>query len=242
MDKTNERASLYFFKTARSSASLLILMGIALVLFALSNKMEGYWIFIAVGIIMFILGLIMTFRVNVAKVKGREIDEIAQGMAESTDLDKRALRELDLFEQDIEEMDQVVLKGYCTVPIETAPLYRFDEEDGRARSSTYQLSKVYVDDDRMYAYTLARSLVDSERIDGAYSWTYASIKDIAIEKLIKECMLSPKKDGPTKEGYFDALVVYRKRGERVKFAVDESCMEDAKDIVEYVKGKINGHN
>ena len=144
-----------------------------------------------------------------------------------TQLLKNALEALNLDEEDLENLESMVITGYTVSPIKTEPLFRWDEEDQTARSSNYQMTLFLLDETIMFTYTQVHSLVDSEYADGSHIWRYAAITDCQLSKVVRRCVINPRKQEEKTEARFNEMTITGENGERYIYAFTEDQRENA---------------
>ena len=164
---------------------------------------------------------------NFIKVDGKYIDESADKLMQRTQLLKNALEALNLDEEDLENLESMVITGSTVSPIKTEPLFRWDEEDQTARSSNYQMTLFLLDETIMFTYTQVHSLVDSEYADGSHIWRYAAITDCQLSKVVRRCVINPRKQEEKTEARFNEMTITGENGERYIYAFTEDQRENA---------------
>ena len=228
----DERIVLYFYKKNITSALLLLILGFGIVSVGINRK-DSY-IFLIIGIIFAAMAVWMWIRQRFMQVKGAEVDGSADRFVENSALITKALKELDLDEEDVRDLEQLTLQGYSPMAIATEPLFRVDSEDGKARSSNYQIAYFILDEEVMFTYTQAKSLVDSEYFDGGHIWRYKAITGSQIKEIPKLCMTAPEKEEGKIEKTFNVLVISGENGETFGFAFGEDDRNNAEYIMDHI--------
>ncbi len=228
----DERIVLYFYKKNITSALLLLILGFGIVSVGINRK-DSY-IFLIIGIIFAAMAVWMWIRQRFMQVKGAEVDGSADRFVENSALFTKALKELNLDEEDIRDREQLTLQGYSPMAIATEPLFRVDSEDGKARSSNYQIAYFILDEEVMFTYTQAKSLVDSEYFDGGHIWRYKAITGSQIKEIPKLCMTAPEKEEGKIEKTFSVLVISGENGETFGFAFGEEDRNNAEYIMDHI--------
>lgn len=238
--RVDERNILYFYKHAVSSLIFLMVLTFAFV--SLGYAKENGKLFIIIGIIFFGITVYQFISPYLKKVSGKELDESAYGIVKRTKLQSNAVESLGIDEDIVESAIYSILSGYCPHPIKTEPLFRFDKEDGRARSSAYQLSILFIGDDTLYTYTQVNSLVDKEYMDGSQIWSFKSIKDCRLDTCVMSCFEQPGQTGAKRDGNFEEIVIESINGKKLCFAVEPSQREKAEKTVEIILEKMTEAN
>lgn len=227
MDRTyDEKNLLYFCKRASSSVFLLAILAFLMWSVGFSRE-EGGWIWMVIAVIFAAMAVWTLLKPNFIKVDGKYIDESADKLMQRTQLLKNALEALNLDEEDLENLESMVITGYTVSPIKTEPLFRWDEEDQTARSSNYQMTLFLLDETIMFTYTQVHSLVDSEYADGSHIWRYAAITDCHLSKVVRRCVINPRKQEEKTEARFNEMTITGENGERYIYAFTEDQRENA---------------
>ncbi len=229
----DERIVMYFCKKNISSALLLLILGFGIVSVGINR--EDSYIFIGIGVVFGVMAVWMWIRQRFISVKGTEVDDSAKKYMSKAQIRTKALKELEIDEEDIEGLDKLILKGYSPMGINTEPFFRVDREDGKARSSNYQITYFIMDETVMFTYSQTKSLIDSEFYGGEHVWRFKAIKECRIETVPKLCMTAPGKEEEKEEKTFNVLIIKGENKEIFGFAFDE---ED-RSIAEYIDGYIN---
>lgn len=228
----------YFFKSPSSTTFFITLMAIGLTLVGVVQ--ENGIVFIILGIIFFLINIWQLIRGFLTHVKGTEVDASAEKFMGNINLKQNVIDSLEIDEGVLEEIDHSILHGYCAFGIETEALYRWDEEDGLARSSNYQLTYVGLDKEILFLHTIVKSLIDAEFQETSHIWKITDIETIEIRKVIRDCLISPKKNSDIRKADFSVLWIHSAKGEDFTFALREDQTEDAQRVVDHVvqiKGK-----
>ena len=99
----DERIVLYFYKKNITSALLLLILGFGIVSVGINRK-DSY-IFLIIGIIFAAMAVWMWIRQRFMQVKGVEVDGSADRFVENSALFTKALKELDLDEEDVRDLE-----------------------------------------------------------------------------------------------------------------------------------------
>ena len=225
---------LYFIKKISTATMFLFVMSMLFMGVGYGRGVTS--VYFIVGIILFLLWIWQLIRTLFSEVKGSQVDESAEKFKQSTNLIKKAHESLNIDEEDLKDAQVLRMDGYCCLPIETEPLFRWDEKDQRVRSSNYQLTAFFLDKGLLLTYTEVKSLVDSEYFEGSHIWRFAGITDVIIEKIPQRCRITSKRDGEKTEKDFDVLTIIGENGERLSYAIGQGQMETA----EYIRDAIMG--
>lgn len=232
----DERIVLYFIKKVSTTTMFLFVMAILFAGVGYSRGTNNP--FFIIGVMMFVMWLWQLIRTLFTTVKGTEVDESVERFKSNTNLMKNAYDALNLDDDEVNNAERIQLDGYCCAPIETEPLFRWDEEEQRVRSSNYQLSCFFLDKGVLLTYTEVKSLVDTEFYENSHIWRFAGITDVAIEKIPCRCRTSSKRDGEKVEKEFDVLTITGENGEKLSYAIGPNQME----IAEHIRDVILGEN
>ena len=230
----DERIALYFVKNISTATLFLLVMAMLFIGVGYSRGLTNAYFLI--GILLFVLWIWQLIRTVFSEVKGSQVDASADKFRETTNLIKNAYTALNVSEEDMKEAQMLRMDGYCCLPIETEPLFRWDEEEQKARSSNYQLTCFFLDKGLFLTYTEVKSLVDTEFYEGSHIWRFAGITDVIIEKIPHRCRITNKRDSEKVEKEFDVLTIIGENGERLSYAIGEGQMETAEYIREEVMG------
>ncbi len=227
---------LYFYK--RISTATLFLFAMATMFTGIGYGRGVTSAYFIIGIGLYFLWIWQLFRTLFSDVKGTEVDNAARRFLQSSNLIRNAYHSLQVDEEDVEGAELLQMDGYCCIPLETEPLYRWDEEDQTARSSNYQRTCFFLDRDvaMLLTYTEVRSLVDKEFAESSHIWRFAGIRDILIENIPQRCRITPKKTTEKIAKEFTALTIIGENGERLSYAIGQEQMETA----EYIRDAILG--
>ena len=225
---------LYFIKKISTATMFLFVMSMLFMGVGYGRGVTS--VYFIVGISLFLLWIWQLIRTLFSEVKGSQVDESAEKFKQSTNLIKKAHESLNIDEEDLKDAQVLRMDGYCCLPIETEPLFRWDEKDQRVRSSNYQLTAFFLDKGLLLTYTEVKSLVDSEYFEGSHIWRFAGITDVIIEKIPQRCRITSKRDGEKTEKDFDVLTIIGENGERLSYAIGQGQMETA----EYIRDAIMG--
>lgn len=227
MDRTyDERNLLYFCKRPNSSVLLLTILAFAMGSVGYGRESTG-WIYMIMAAGFTLMAVWTYVKPRFIKIRGKDIDQTAEALMERTQLIKNALEALNLEEEDMERLESLVLTGYTAAAIKTEPLFRWDKEDDTARSSNYQMTLFLLDDTIMFSYAQVHSLVDSEYADSSHIWRYAAITDCRLGKVVRRCVINPRKEEEKTEGEFCELTITGENGEKFVYAFSEDQREDA---------------
>lgn len=229
----DERTVLYFYRKNRASAILLLVLGFATGSIGLNRK--GSYVFLMIGIAFVIMSLWLWVRQRFIHIKGEEVDRsVCRHMSEES-VRKKALEKFDLDEEDLDDLQGLVLRGYTPLGIDTEPIFRWDTDDGTARSSNYQMTYFIMDKEIMFTYSQVRSLVDPESFDGGRVWRFNAIRSSEIGTVSKMCMTAPGRVENQAEGFFNMLFITDENNGSFGFAF----AEDDRGAAEYIDGYIN---
>lgn len=230
----DERIILYFIKKVSTATMFLFVM--ALLFTGVGYGRGTTSAFFLIGVVLFLLWIWQLIRTLFTEVKGSQVDESAEKFMQTTNLIKNAYISLNVDKEDLKDAQLLRMDGYCCLPIETEPLFRWDEADQKVRSSNYQLTSFFLDKGILLTYTEVKSLVDSEYYEGSHIWRFAGITDVIIEKIPQRCRINNKKDCEKVVKEFDVLTIVGENGERLSYAIGTGQMETAEYIREEVMG------
>lgn len=227
----------YFYKQALASLILFAVIGAALC--AVGLKEDSSRVFLFIGLLFFAMAAAQFIRDRVRKMSGSKVDEHLKQMVSSIKLRRNALDKLCIDEPDVEGAKVATIYGFSAEPIDTGALIKKDEEDGRTRTSNYQLSVLFFCKDRFYTYSDMRSLVDKERREFGRMWRYGNVERCYIETLERTFPIN--KDGSkTDTAEFTYLTIEGRRGEHFCFAFDgvDGGELIANSVVEYLTERV----
>jgi len=229
-----ERIILYFVKKISTANAFLFIMSMLFTGIGYGRGLTSAYFLI--GILLFVLWVWQMFRTIFTEVKGSQVDASAEKFMQTTTLEKNAYESLNVDEEDVAGAEMLRMDGYCCLPIETEPLFRWDENDQKTRSSNYQQTVFFLDKGLLLTYTEVKSLVDTEFYKGSHIWRIASITDIIIEKIPQRCRITSKRESEKVVKEFDVLTIIGENGERLSYAIGQGQMETA----EYIKLAVMG--
>lgn len=230
-----ERASLYFYRRNRYAILLLLVLGFALG--SAGYHRGGSHIFLYIGAAFAAMALWLWVRQRTVRVTGSEVDDAARRRFSAAELRRAALKELALAEEDVEGLRTELLQGYSPLGIKTEPLFRWDSQDERARSSNYQSTYVILDERHMYTYTEVRSLVDGEFYRGGRIWRFDAVAGCSLEAVPRLCMTAPEKEAGKVERPFRLLTIRGENGEKFGFAFGDTAPA-ARLVAAYITERI----
>ena len=229
-----ERIVLYFVKNISTATLFLLVMAVLFTGVGYARGLTNAYFLI--GLLLFVLWIWQLIRTIFSEVKGSQVDASAEKFKETTNLIKNAHTALNVSEEDLKDAQLLRMDGYCCLPIETEPLFRWDEAEQKVRSSNYQLTCFFLDKGLLLTYTEVKSLVDTEFYEGSHIWRFAGITDVIIEKIPQRCRITNKRDSEKAEKTFDVLTIIGENGERLSYAIGAEQMETAEYIRETVLG------
>lgn len=229
-----ERIILYFVKKISTANAFLFIMSMLFSGIGYGRGLSSAYFLI--GILLFLLWIWQMFRTIFTEVKGSQVDASAEKFMRTTNLVKNAYESLNVDEEDVAGAELHRMDGYCCLPIETEPLFRWDENDQKTRSSNYQQTVFFLDKGLLLTYTEVKSLVDTEFYKGSHIWRIAAITDIIIEKIPQRCRVTSKRESEKVVREFNVLTIIGENGERLSYAIGQGQMETA----EYIKSAVMG--
>ncbi|MBQ7491364.1 MAG: hypothetical protein IJT76_02015 [Clostridia bacterium] len=233
----DEHAALYFRRGGGYSALFLLVLGFAVG--TTGYHRGGKTVFLVIGAIFAVMAIWLWLRGARIKVTGAEVDAAARRRSVSPEaLRKAALKELALDEKKTAALQTVTLAGYTPLGIKTEPLLRWDESDGRARSSNYQQTCLLLGETLMYTYTEVRSLVDGEFYRRGRIWRFDAVTGCAAGQTARLCMTGPDKKTGQVEKPFRLLTVTGENGETFGFAFGEAEVKAAEETAGHVVRRI----
>ena len=233
----DEHAALYFRRGGGYSALFLLVLGFAVG--TTGYHRGGKTVFLVIGAIFAVMAIWLWLRGARIKVTGAEVDAAARRRSVSPEaLRKAALKELALDEKKTAALQTVTLAGYTPLGIKTEPLLRWDESDGRARSSNYQQTCLLLGETLMYTYTEVRSLVDGEFYRRGRIWRFDAVTGCAAGQTARLCMTGPDKKTGQVEKPFRLLTVTGGNGETFGFAFGEAEVKAAEETAGHVVRRI----
>jgi len=139
-------------------------------------------LFLVIGGMLVFLAVYQFFWNKTHKMTGAALDRNIEEGRGRINLRKKTLDTLCLDQSDLACLKSLKTEGYCHNNIDTQPLFRRDADDGKLRSSNYQISVFLFGSDRFYTYAYIRSLVDNELAQKGRMWRYSEIVKADIEK------------------------------------------------------------
>lgn len=228
----DERILWYFFRSI-SSATLFMIILAGSITFVGLVKEDGV-IFITLGIIFFLIAIWQVLRGYISLVKGEEVDASAEKFMRNIRFERNAMNALSLDEDEFEEIERVTLHGYCCFGIETEPMYRWDARDERARSSNYQVTCLCMEKGFLFAYSVVKSLVDTEYSENAHVWNINELEYAEIRNIYRDCSVDATKGSDIRKEGFLTLVVRNKKYEEFAYAIGIEQKALAESVVTYV--------
>lgn len=225
---SDERLILYFLKNAKNSAVFMAILAFAFI--SVGYAKERGEIFFIIGILFFAIALWQLMKPNIIKVPGSEVDQKAAESIKLPDIKASALDEFGIEEEDVSNAEIITLEGYCPFPIETEPLYRYDETDLKARSSNYQISCFIIDGNVIFAYSRVKSLIDKERNESGHIWRLSNIKNCELSEEFRLCPISPKADSMKNNMPFPTLIITGENNEAFYYSFGETDRNKAQKL------------
>lgn len=225
---SDERLILYFLRSAKNSAVFMAILAFAFI--SVGYAKENGIIFLIIGLMFFVIALWQLIKPSLIKVPGFEVDKKAAESIKTPDIKSAALDEFGIEEDDIKDAEIIMLEGYFPFPIETEPLYRYDETDLTARASNYQMSCFIIDGNVMFAYSRVKSLIDKERNEGGHVWRLSSIKSCELSEEFRLCPISSKADSKKNNMPFPTLIITGENSEVFYYSFGEADNNIAKKL------------
>lgn len=228
----DEKILWYFYKRASSSVLFLLILTAAFI--SVGYAKEESRIFFILGFFLLAIAVWQMIRASLSDIGGEEVDSSAQHFMNNINLEQDFIYAFSMGRAEYDNLRKIILHGYCCFGIETEPLYRWDSEEGIARSSNYQVTCFGLDRDTVFIYTEIKSLVDSEYCDQSRIFKISGIESAEISKISRSCAVSAKKNSERVTEDFDALIIYLQNGEKYAFAVGKEQMEEAVCIRDFI--------
>jgi hypothetical protein len=162
---------------------VVLFLGILGLLILAVGMEEGFkTFFLAIGGVLVFLAIYQFIWNKLHKMTGAALDKNIEEGKDKINLRKKTLDTLCLDKSDLACLKSLKTEGYCHNGIDTQPLFRRDDDDGRLRSSNYQISIFLFGADRFYTYAYTRSLVDNELAQKGRMWRYSEIVKADVKK------------------------------------------------------------
>lgn len=236
----DERVVLYFYKKNTTSSLLMLILGFGIISVGI-NRADSH-IFVTIGALFGAMAVWMWIRQKYVRITGEEVDASVEKFFVEASIYANAFKEFNIEEEDIKGLEKLILRGYSPIGINTEPLFRWDNEDGKARSSNYQATLFIIDETVMFTYSQAKSLVDSEFFEGGRVWRYKAITDCEIKDIPKLCMTAPENEESKIEQTFSILLITGENKESYGFAFDDEWRTTAEYINDCINRKIRREN